>query len=79
MTDLEERRAQRKEEVNRILSERKKARLQKEKRRKLCITLPTDVYVWLVSKVNDGTYYNLSHGLEMCVKETRRHQTKKDE
>jgi len=63
----------------RTLSERKQTAFHKEKRRKLCITLPPNQYVWLVSRVSEGTYYNISHGLEMCVKETRRHQTKKQD
>jgi hypothetical protein len=82
MTDFEARRAARQEALTQVLADRKKKRLQKglekPKRRKICVTLPLDLYDWLCTKVSDGTYYNISHGLESCVKETRRHQVKKD-
>jgi hypothetical protein len=78
MTDLEVRDPRRQRALEQALSERKKPMIQKEKRRKLCITLPQNQYLWLVSRVNGGTYYNISQALEMCIKETRRHQTRKE-
>jgi hypothetical protein len=80
MTDLEEaRRAQGDKALTQILSERKKARLQKPKRRRMSITLSLDSYAWLRNKVSVGDFYNLSDGIERCVKQTRTHQSKKDE
>ena len=79
MTSFEERRAQREGEMTRILAERKKNRPHKEKRRKLCITLPPDLYSWLCAKVSDGTYYCISHAVETCIKQNRVHETKKNE
>jgi hypothetical protein len=83
MTDLEELRARRKESLAETLNERKKAReskrFEKPKRRRMSITLSPDSYAWLCNKVSDGDFYNLSDGIERCIRETRRHQTKKDE
>jgi len=79
MTSFEERRAQREGEMTRILAERKKNRPHKEKRRKLCITLPPDLYIWLCAEVASGRYYNVSHALQLCVQHVRRHHGKNDE
>jgi len=83
MTDFKARRAARQEALTQVLADRKKERLQKglekPKRRKICVTLPLDLYDWLCAEVSNGRYYNMSHAVETCIKDTRRHQTKKNE
>jgi len=83
MTDLEEarraQRAQREEALAQIVSERKKKKLEKPKRRRMSITLSLDSYGWLCSKVSGGDFYNLSDGVERCIRESRAHKIKKNE
>jgi len=83
MTDLEElraeQRAEHQEKIRRTLNERKQTQLQKKKRRKLCVTLPPDLYIWLHEKVADGSYYNISHAIESCIKQTRTHVSKRND
>ena len=83
MEDFEARRARRKESLTETLDERKKARelkrLEKPKRRRMCITLSLDSYGWLRNKVSVGDFYNLSDGIERCIKQSRAHETKKNE
>ena len=38
-------------------------------RKRVSITLPEDVLEWIEKHVADGTYYNLSHAIESCVKQ----------
>jgi hypothetical protein len=59
--------------------ERPKKIFHKEKRRKLCVTLPSNYYVWLCMRTSDGTFYNISHGIEMCIKLGRKHYVKTEE
>jgi len=79
MNDLEARHQRRQEDLAKALAERKNSRLQKPRRRKLTVTIPLDLYGWLCSKVSDGTYFNISHGIEACVKQIKTRGVKRVE
>lgn len=38
-------------------------------RKKITVTLPEDQVTWLENKVIERTFANLSHGMELCVRE----------
>jgi hypothetical protein len=38
-------------------------------RKKITVTLPEDQVKWLEDKVIERTFANLSHGMELCVRE----------
>ncbi|MCP8314965.1 MAG: hypothetical protein H3Z53_11445 [archaeon] len=40
-------------------------------RAKITVSLPIDIIEWLNAKVKDGTFPNVSAGVERCIKKTR--------
>jgi len=60
--------------MNRMPRQRKNVKAQP--RKKISITVPSELVGWLDSKIADRTFATLSHAIEVCVLEAQKRDKK---